>query len=99
MAGSSRPCQRYSRGPAKLKDGFRIMFRLLYTASERVAKRAGFCVDSWATATVSQTVTVTATLGHALGRHDYDVRAMTDDGAATKNAIQKQNRGYRNGLL
>jgi hypothetical protein len=23
------------------------MFRLLYTASERVAKRAGFCVDSW----------------------------------------------------
>jgi hypothetical protein len=38
-------CQRHSRGPAKLKDGFRIMFRLLYTASERVAKRAGFCVD------------------------------------------------------
>jgi hypothetical protein len=47
MAGTSRPCQRYSRGPAKLKDGFRIMFDLLYTASERVAKRAGFCVDSW----------------------------------------------------
>jgi hypothetical protein len=23
------------------------MFRLLYTASERVAKRAGFCVDCW----------------------------------------------------
>jgi hypothetical protein len=23
------------------------MFGLLYTASERVAKRAGFCVDSW----------------------------------------------------
>jgi hypothetical protein len=23
------------------------MFDLLYTASERVAKRAGFCVDSW----------------------------------------------------
>jgi hypothetical protein len=43
MTGTSRPCQRYSRGPAKLKDGFRIMFRLLYTASERVAKRAGFC--------------------------------------------------------
>jgi hypothetical protein len=35
------------RGPAKLKDGFKIMFRLLYTASERVAKRAGFCVDCW----------------------------------------------------
>ena len=34
--------QRYSRGPAKLKDGFRIMFRLLYTASERVAKRGHF---------------------------------------------------------
>jgi hypothetical protein len=47
MAGTSRPCQRYSRGPAKLKDGFRIMFRLLYTASDRVAKRAGFCVDCW----------------------------------------------------
>ena len=47
MTGTSRPCQRYSRGPAKLKDGFRIMFRLLYTASERVAKRAGFCVDCW----------------------------------------------------
>ena len=47
MAGTSRPCQRHSRGPAKLKDGFRIMFRLLYTASERVAKRAGFCVDCW----------------------------------------------------
>ena len=45
MAGTSRPCQRCSRGPAKLKDGLsRIMFRLLYTASERVAKRAGFCV-------------------------------------------------------
>ena len=47
MTGTSRPCQRYSRGPAKLKDGFRNMFRLLYTASERVAKRAGFCVDCW----------------------------------------------------
>jgi hypothetical protein len=47
MTGTSRPCQRHSRGPAKLKDGFRILFRLLYTASERVAKRAGFCVDSW----------------------------------------------------
>jgi hypothetical protein len=23
------------------------MFRLLYTASERVAKRAGFCVGCW----------------------------------------------------
>ena len=32
MTGTSRPCQRYSRGPAKLKDGFRIMFRLLYRA-------------------------------------------------------------------
>jgi hypothetical protein len=30
-----------------LKDGFRIMFDLLYTASERVAKKAGFCVDCW----------------------------------------------------
>jgi hypothetical protein len=36
--------------PAKLKDGFRIMLRLLYTASERVAKsrstsknKAGLC--------------------------------------------------------
>jgi hypothetical protein len=38
MTGTSRPCQRYSRGPAKLKDGFRIMFRLLYTASERFEK-------------------------------------------------------------
>jgi hypothetical protein len=27
--------------------GFSIMFRLLYTASERVAKRAGFRVDCW----------------------------------------------------
>ena len=34
MTGTSRPCQRYSRGPAKLKDGFRIMFRLLHIASE-----------------------------------------------------------------
>jgi hypothetical protein len=25
----------------------RIMFRLLFTASDRVAKRAGFCVDCW----------------------------------------------------
>ena len=33
MTGTSRPCQRYSRGPAKLKDGFRIMFRLLYSQS------------------------------------------------------------------
>jgi hypothetical protein len=47
MTGTSRPCQRHSRGPAKLKDGFRIMFDLLYTASERVAKSAGFCVDCW----------------------------------------------------
>ena len=47
MTGTSRPCQRYSRGPAKLKDDFRILFRLLYTAIDRVEKRAGFCVDCW----------------------------------------------------